>query len=573
MQTPIDRSDLFARDLIASAENQLQSGIESPESWLVEALGGGSNSSSGVPVNTTMVLGLPAAWRSIDLVSSQLGKMPAEVHRRSRDGAFKPIPDHPVERLLNRMCGALYTPFTLRQTMTIHALLEGNGRAFILRDPFGNPQSLTLMMPKQTYTIVINGEKFHVVFFTRDQYGDVLTPQIEEAMGRYGDVPIRTGNGSFFTIPDKDVLHIPGLSYNGLWGVPLIYVARDAFGTDGAAHDAIAYQFRNGGRPGLLLTAPRGLFPTEKQAREFMAQFRSKHEGTENTGKTGLLREGMTAQMLQAQNTFAGLSDLNSASKSDIALLFGTEYLLGEVSAVYKDLQSRMTAFYQNTLDKWAETWEQECGRKLLNRGRYETGSLRVHLDPTAILRGTPNELADYTGKLRTQGLISGNEGRDYHSLPPVDELNDDYGNPAISTPNDDDTETETDNEPADDSETENRAQRAISRHFKSMIGHECRRVLQASETESGFFDRVESFYEGFETALAELCEDLLIDVDQARRHCEQSKQAIFEVAGVAVGVEQLQAEMKRLVFDWESRYETFTDVPARETELAEQLH
>ena len=166
METALTTTSTYADDLLAAAENQLTSGAANPEQWLIDSLGG-SRSASGVRVNVESVLGLPAAWRSVDLVSSKLGCMLAEVQRK-QSGAWSNIDDHPVERLLNRFCGSLYTPFTLRQTMTLHALLQGNGRAFILRDGMGTAKSLTIMLPQQTYTIVINGEKYHVVFFTRD---------------------------------------------------------------------------------------------------------------------------------------------------------------------------------------------------------------------------------------------------------------------------------------------------------------------------------------------------------------------------------------------------------------------
>jgi HK97 family phage portal protein len=553
----------YATEMLAETENQLRSGIADPEDWLVEALGG-SQSSSGVRVNVESVLGLPAAWRSIDLVSATLAKMPVEVQRKKANKGWEDIPDHPVERLLNRWCSGLYTTFALRQTMQIHALLEGNGRAYIDRDNAGIPLSLTIMMPNQTYTIVINGQKYHVVFFQKDQYGDVLTDEVQASMESASRGEYSSGTGGFYTIPDSSVLHIPGLSYNAPWGLPLIAIARDTFGNNQSAQDAVSYQFSNGGRPGLLLTAPRGLFPTEKQAREFMVQFRAKHEGVANAGKTGLLREGMTAETVAAQNTFTGLSDLTGASKSDIALLFGTEYLLGEISAVYKDLQSRMTAFYQNTLDKWAETWEQEAGRKLLVRQRYLNGSLRVHLDPTAILRGTPNELADYTGKLRTQGLINGDEGRKYHNLPPAG-LTDDYGNPAISAPGMEDESEPAAEEAAEEDEApnqnaENRGQRAVARHFTRMLDFERRRLIECSEEEGGFMAQVAEFYTGFEENLTDLCEDLLIDPAIAENHCDESRGAILDVAG-CVGAQQLPTVVKTLTLDWEIRYEKFTNV------------
>lgn len=548
---------------VYDALNQVTSGVANPEDWLIDALGGSSVSTSGTPVNTSTVLGLPAAWRSIDMISSKLGSMPVKVQKKLPDKSYEDLDTHPVDRLMNRFAGGLYTTFTLRQTMTLHGLLRGNGRAYIMRDALSRPESLTIMQPEHTYTIVVDGEKFHVVFFTRDQYGDTLTPEVAASMAQYNNTPITTASGGYyFVIPDIDVLHIPGMSYNGLWGMPLVSIAKDAFGLDKSGQDAVSYQFRNGGRPGLLLTAPKGMFRTDKEAKEFMDGFNQKHSGTQNQGRTGLLREGMTGDLLTSQNTFQGLKDLKSTTREDIALLFGTEYLLGEAAAVYKDLQSRMTAFVQNTLDKWMETWEQECGRKLLNRQSYLSGLLRVHLDPSASLRGTPNELADYTGKLRTQGLISGNEGRGYHSLRPVPELEADYGNPnTTSNTNEEPAEPEPEeDEPEEDSDETMRGRLAVSRHFSKMLQFESKRVKECSQDASGFIDRIDSFYDDFEEKLTDLCADLLINTDLAAEHCKESKAQILQLAGVAFA-DNLHKEMSELVSTWSKRCAKFTNL------------
>lgn len=237
-------------------------------------------------------------------------------------------------------------------------------------------------------------------------------------------------------------------------------------------------------------------------------------------------------------------------------MLLGTEYLLGETSGQYKDLSERMSAFLTNTLNKWMETHEQEANRKLLPAAGVRLGRLYSHLNPQGILKGSPNALADYSGKLRAQGLISGNEGREMHGYNPVEGLAEDYGNPNISTP-EDEPETE---ESEDSDETEDQPEARydpLTYNFRKLIEHECTRAVKLTKTKD-FLGNLQRFYRSFEQSLSQTCEDLGLTKEHAATHCRESQDEIMAAAGL-VSKEQLPETITLLVANWVDRCEKFT--------------
>lgn len=543
---------------VFEALNMVTSGVSSPEQWLIDALGGGT-SASGTKVNFDSVISIPAAWNSINLIAGHLSAMPKEVRRTLTTGGSELVTTSPAYTISNMWCSDLYTPFTFWQTLMTHALVQGNGRAFISRDGNQLPSEMTLILPNTSWTVVVGGDKWHVCWFSDDMHGDVVSPRLAQQLAPYARGSV-AGGGTQYYIPDQQVLHVPGLGYNGLWGYPLEAVAKDTFGLELAGLEAVSYSFNNAGRPGLLLTAPKGMFRTDKEAREFMTQFTNTHEGNQNRGRTGMLREGMGATTLDAVDSDSGLSTLRDKSEDDIAKLFGTEYLMGESSAVYKDLPTRMAAYVTNTLLKWMETIEAEGNRKLLTERQYRRQGLYFHLKAARLLRGSPTDLATYTGQLRTQGLINGDEGREYHDLNPAGLK--DYGNPNVSGGSDDTDQTEDEEEETEEEEEEEqtsmaaRLATAVEGNFKPLIINEQRRI-KAIAGQSNFIEKAEKFYDGMEDKLFKVCDALDVDRQLAQQHINESKTQLIEVCGV-VSPDQLPSVISDLVDDWGSRSSEF---------------
>ena len=529
---------------VVRALNSVTSGIANPEQWLIDVLGG-RTSSTGVRVNTWSTLSIPTVWNSVKRISGHVGMLPMYVKRVVGEGSEK-VDNHPGTRVLQRRPNHLQTPMTFRETLTLHALLEGNGRAWINRNALGQPIELIPLTPEQTFGWMIDGEKYHSTWIPPDHYPDNASLQ-----DRYA--AMRRNEGWQILIPDADVLHVPGLSYDGLWGIPLIQLMKDTFGLDLAGRDSAGHSFRNNGRPGLLLEAPRGLFRTEKEANEFMANFNEAHEGVDNAGRTGLLREGMKAHVMPLSSADAQFLESREFSREDIALIFGTESVLGDASNVYKGITEQNAAYIQNCLNPWFEKWEQECNRKLLSQTQFEASSHFFHIDASNMLRGDSQSLAAYTASLRTQGIINGNEARKMHGLNPVPELSDDYSNPAISTP-EDEPENEPQEEPEEEMEAENRAAKMM---VLAQLNFEQRRIREGARADGNFLNWCESFYRKFQAKLESKSHAIGWDPERAVKHCQESQSRILDVAG-KVTPDGLAAAIDELTENWSQRIEEF---------------
>jgi HK97 family phage portal protein len=187
----------------------------------------------------------------------------------------------------------------------------------------------------------------------------------------------------------------------------------------------------------MVITAPPGMFRSSKEASEFLANFETKHEGVENSGKVGLLREGMSLNTLPISASDAQFIEQRQFQRVDIAMIFGLESILGDETGItYKSITERNAAFINGCLSRWFCKWEEECNRKLLPEQLRDSGNVHYEFDTTPLLKGDPSTLADYTRKMREQFALSTNEVRIMHGFNPVEGLDDDFSNePAGESP------------------------------------------------------------------------------------------------------------------------------------------
>lgn len=580
----VQQADTLENEVM-QALNTLTSGVTDPEQWLFDALGG-HKSKSGVSVTSTTALGLPAVWSAVQRIAGHIGILPLEL-RSGTEQDSELVTNNQAYRVLNKKPNELQTPMVFRETMQLHTLLEGNGRAYIARDNIGRPTELLILWPDSTYTVMIDGEKWHCVY---------IDPDYESTPLPYGNpASPNDSRGTLYRIPDRDVLHIPGLSYNGLWGMRLLDYLKDIFGLDKAGQDTVSYSFANQGRPSLLIEVPKTMLRRQGEAEMFLQQFNVAHQGIDQAGRTGLLREGMKATTIPISSADSQHLENRKFSRDDIALIFGTELVMGEASSQYKNLTERTTAYIQHCLAKWFHKWEEECNRKMLPPSAVD--NLFFRFNASALLKGDPNSTATYTSSLRTQDIITVNEARAMHNLNPMEEteetgavdedsqeqegpsedealrnLIESYGIavragavtpiiddeqqframlgiPAVSEPvnrawsedegfrrpitlagaqdsmfgqsvGDDDSEGSEETENEGDSE----AVDALNR----MTQYEARRVRQWCKNPKTFMRNVEKFYQGHETKLRSVLDQLGLDEGMAEGHVRQSQADIL---------------------------------------------
>jgi HK97 family phage portal protein len=429
--------------------------------------------------------------------------------------------------------------------MISHALLWGNGRAYIRREN-GIPVELIPLMPDRTGTLMIDGEKWHVTILKKeDKLRALRNSQLTEAE------IARQPEDEMIWMSDEEVWHLPGLGYDGIQGFSLIYLARQSWSIGLNAEKHIANQQRKGYSGGLMLEAPAQMFRTEDDAREFLKHFREQHEGSDNTGKIGLLREGIKANVLAMSNTDAQFIEQRRFQREDTALLFCLEGILGDSSnASYASLEQRNLAYRLNCLAPWTTAMEEESDLKLLTERERNNGFYHKFNDG-ALLRTEKSATMAFISQGIASRVLNPNEGRDLLDLNPY-EGGDEYTNPAIDKKVDNGAGggANTPNEPGQ------QANAAAIAHISHMIGVESNRVKRGSEVSGNFLEWMDNFYAKWESNFADCLELSGFDRDLATHHCNESKARLLDVCGNSTA-ENLAENVAKCVISWKNRANT----------------
>ena len=110
------------------------------------ALFGQQNSRAGVSVNVDSALKVSTVFACLLVLADGIAQVPLKVYRERADGSKELAKDHPTYRLLSRRPNEWMTSFEFRQVMMFHAVLLGNGCAYIGRIR-GVPRELIPLVP------------------------------------------------------------------------------------------------------------------------------------------------------------------------------------------------------------------------------------------------------------------------------------------------------------------------------------------------------------------------------------------------------------------------------------------
>ena len=512
--------------------NTLTSGLSNPLEWFADLLGGRQEAESGVVVNTKTALSYPPVWHAVNKISSDIAKMPLKVHRRVKGGS-EPAKNHPAYQLLKRRPNKVMTAFTFKQTMIAHALLRGSGRAAIIRNGT-KPVELIPLHPDCTETGLIDGEKWHIVTVQKD---DLIAQHADSKATRYA-------------IPDADVLHIPGLSFDGIDGLSIVEVMREAIGLGLGSQRAVSRAFRNGSRPGVVVEDVNRVLRDEQQAKEFVAQFKEAHEGVDNTGKVALLREGMKIQTLSMSARDAEWLDQRKFQRQDIAMIFSLPYIIGDEDSVsYNSLEQKILTYLSDCLMPWVKRTEEECDEKLLSPGQKARDTHFSKFNVSSLLRSdSKTEMEVNRGYIEAR-VKSPNEVRELLDLLPY-EGGDTYANPVITPGSGDGSETEPETEDEPDT---NAAENVVRDRMRHLIEVESKRVNAAANKDPVRFpDWMDRFYQGWQSRMSDAIGDDVL----AEQYIEQSTNELGDVIDTATA-DEFAAAVERVTNQWAQRAES----------------
>ena len=349
---------MIVEALMRSLENPSTS-LSDPDEWLYEALGG-SKSVTGLRVGRKSALTYSPAWRAVNLIARDVGKLPLFIYHRLVEGGIERATEHPAYRLLRHDPNSEMTAAVFRATMTAHALLLGNGYAYIHRAGDGTPLELIPLNPENTHNVRVNGVLWYVTL---------------------------TGTEAERKLAPVNVIHIKGLGFDGLTGYSIIEYAKNSIGVGLAAQQYGGSFFARGARPSAVIEHPAKL--SAEAVGRLRTSWEKMHEGLNNAHRAAILDEGMKLHAFGATAKESQLLELQEFSMRDVANWFGVPpHKIGDTTRTsYASLEQENQAYLDDALDPWLHAWESECRAKLLTETEKKTDSHVIEFLRAALVR------------------------------------------------------------------------------------------------------------------------------------------------------------------------------------------
>ena len=221
--------------------------------------------------------------------------------------------------------------------------------------------------------------------------------------------------GEPFLIPADDVLHVKGLSMNGLSGVSRISVANDAIGLALAYERQAAQWFANGATPSGVLTTDQRL--QDGAAKRMAEDWRDMKSGLQNAGKVLILEQGLKYQQMAMTAQAAEFVASRNFQITEIARLFRIPaHMLGDLQKGNSSGIEQLSQEYINlTISGYTARW----GTRISRDWRLRRAGLTLEFDLGVLSRA--NVTARYNNYARgiAGGFLTPNEARlDDHRDP-----------------------------------------------------------------------------------------------------------------------------------------------------------
>ncbi|HEQ5598934.1 TPA: phage portal protein [Streptococcus pyogenes] len=352
---------------------------------------------SGKNVNEMTALQTTAVYACVRILAEAIASLPIHVYKHTDEGKEQDV-NHQLYYLLHDEPNPDMTSFVFRETLMSHLLIWGNAYAQIIRDGRGQVLALYPLLPdRMTVKRDDKGELYYVY-----QRSEEDNPNFKDK-----------GN---IILKKSEVLHVPGLGFDGLIGYSPIAMAKNAVGMTLATEEYGASFFANGANPGGVLEHP-GILKDPSKVRE---SWNKVYQGTNNSHKVAVLEEGMIYKTIGIPPNEAQFLETRKFQINEIARLYRIPpHMVGDLEkSSFSNIEQQSLEFVKYTLDPWVVRFEQAFQKALLLPDEKKTYFIKFNVD--GLLRG------DYQSRMngyaigRQNGWLSTNDIRRLEDMNPL---------------------------------------------------------------------------------------------------------------------------------------------------------
>ena len=350
---------------------------------------------SGKTVNERTAMQTTAVYACVRILAEAIAGLPLHIYRYRLDGGKERISQHPLYYLLHSEPNPEMTSFVFRETLMSHLLLWGNAYAQVIRDGLGRVLGLYPLLPnKMDVNRSASGELVYTYYRDVDESG--LKPK-----------------GGYITLRRDEVLHIPGLGFDGLVGYSPIAMAKNAIGMAMATEEYGASFFANGANPGGVLEHP-GVVKDPKRVRE---SWNTVYQGSANAHRIAVLEEGMKFHQIGIPPEEAQFLQTRKFQINEIARIFRVPpHMVGDLEkSSFSNIEQQSLEFVKYTLDPWVVRWEQALQQSLLLPSEKPRYFVKFNVD--GLLRGDYQSRMSGYATARQNGWMSANDIRELEDM------------------------------------------------------------------------------------------------------------------------------------------------------------
>ena len=351
-------------------------------------------SSSGKVVTERSAMQMTAVYACVRILSEAIAGLPLHMYRYKEDGGKEKALDHPLYLLLHDEPNPEMSSFVFRETLMTHLLLWGNAYAQIIRNGKGEVVALYPLMPNK---MTVSRDETGQLYYTYQKSQEELPKN----------------NNSTVILHPSDVLHIPGLGFDGLVGYSPIAMAKNAIGLAIATEEYGSKFFANGAAPSGVLEHPGTIKDPQRVRESWMSQF----GGSANSNKIAVLEEGLKYTPISISPEQAQFLETRKFQINEIARIFRVPpHMVGDLEkSSFSNIEQQSLEFVKYTLDPWVVRWEQSIQRTLLSSEEKKTYFVKFNVE--GLLRGDYQSRMSGYATARQNGWMSANDIRELENL------------------------------------------------------------------------------------------------------------------------------------------------------------
>lgn len=360
---------------------------------LAQLFGVGVQNWSGVDISETTAMSLSAVYRAVSIIAGTIASLPLRTLRDTVEGIrlrMGSLFDDPGGQI------GLY-PYNWVETVVAHLLLHGNA---FLRYIYGGAGQLIALLPVHPYMVSVE------LPTAQDRY--------QPAGGKW--FRLAKTDGSVESVDATGMLHIMGLSLDGVLGLSIIGCARNGLGTALAGDRAAANMFGRGALFAGMVT-PDGDDVEEDDVKTIRAMINRQVVGWENAATVPVINRRLKFTPWSMSLADAQFLESRQFSIREVARWFGMPpHLLMETSAASNwgtGIEQQNLGLSRFNLLPVTKRIEGACST-ILPKPRF------VEFDFAGLERPDPETEIKLLIDQVNAGLLTIQEARAIRNLPPV---------------------------------------------------------------------------------------------------------------------------------------------------------